>query len=291
MQGKSQSPFKGIFSSRRSQRAIRADALLGFLKSLRPYGRKGKITKADIGSIYDALGFLKEDKGKLVKTREDFDRFMRIKHAYQCCPGATKFIQAHGAMIPAQIISGMRVGTFKVPQGVYIITLTTLSNSCPFLAALHKEFEIFYNHGHTLFKARRRGLPGDRTRVKTKEGEEFERSLNARIPHPGGFHLKNHLPGDEANDQMLQFYGKGCGGRQGECSIDCFFGPHKRRRWKKNCPMIGYKQPSHLTEQMTLKKLVRKEGPGVYIMFACRVFGENFPEAAVKLARQVSGKR
>ena len=351
-----------------------------FLRSLRQHGRSGHFTKEDRKRIAHALGIIR-------RGGANFEEQMSLKFPHQCCPGATKFVTAHGRMIPQRIIGGMVVeGVFKIPQGVNIITLTTLSYSCPFLTRLHKKFQTFYEEGNTLFEK------NDKSRRLTRIGKELEDKLNrellpdyesdfgtiirvlsSRSSRPGRpamlplsadvwlmtrqnikrewlrpharpvrdlvvrpdeklrlleeklrlleealtkykqqmqklykelarrypkdnitfpkdrFHIKNHLQGEPMNDQELQFYGEGCA--PDRCSIDCFFGPHKKGSpaWRKKCPMKGYQKDIIGSEKMTLKKLVRKEGAGTYIIFSCRSFGK-WTAKQVKLARDRSGR-
>ena len=94
------------------------------------------------------------------------------------------------------------------------------------------------------------------------------------------FKIKNHTPGEWANNQVLTFYWAGCN-RQ-SCSIDCFYKPGN---WRKSCPMKGYKKA---IKAITLSAVIHKEGSGTYVIFACRSFRDAEIPVAVKMMRQVS---
>ena len=258
-------------------------------------------------------------------SEQALEYVMRRRYPHQCCSGATKFVKSHGVM---------HAEPFRVPKGVNIITLTTVSVNCPFVQKLDRQFEILYNNGHTLFKNK------DKSKQLSKVGKMLENTLNSeylpdykqnlisivrklRLKNPRKtvnqwvreidaptregvrrnmlklyaklrllfpqyditppqkrFKIKNHLSGEWANNQVLTFYGDGC--NRDSCSIDCFYKPGK---WRKSCPMKGYKKA---IKSIMLDTVVRKEGPGTYIIFACRSFRDYEKPAAIKMMRQVS---
>ena len=308
----------------------------GFLNKKPRKKRKRKSPKKSSGFKKGFLNPSKRKSPKRVEKRiaktfyesaseEALENIMRRRYPHQCCPGATKFVKSHGVMY---------ANPFRVPKGVNIITLTTVSVNCPFVQKLDRQFEILYNNGHTLFKnndkskqltdigkilenrlnseflpdyeqdliriIRKLRIKNPRKTVKnwikeidapTKEDVrrnmlEFYKKLRILFPQHDikppqkRFKIKNHTPGEWANNQILSFYGDGCN-RQ-SCSIDCFYKPGK---WRKSCPMKGYKKA---IKDITLNALIHKEGSGTYIIFACRSFRDDEIPVAVKMMRQVS---
>ena len=315
---KSQGLKKGFLnpSKRRTPKRVTKKKSSGFKKGfLNPSKRRTpkRIQKRIAKAFYESA------------SEKALEHVMRRRYPHQCCPGATKFVKSHGVM---------RADPFRVPKGVNIITLTTVSITCPFVQKLDRQFEILYDNGHTLFKNK------DKSKQLTEIGQTLENKLNSQFlpdyeqnlisivrklklrnpretvnqwvreidaptregarrnmlklyaklrllfpqhnirPPQKRFKIKNHIPGEWANNQILTFYGLGC--NRNSCSIDCFYKPGK---WRKSCPMKGYKKA---IKAIMLNAVVHKEGPGTYIIFACRSFRDYERPAAIKMMRQIS---
>lgn len=208
-------------------------------------------------------------------------------------PLSTKIIKAHGALTGEQ---------FLIYEGVRIITVVNVGELCPLSEIIETNLTHFYERGYTLF------TDNDTTNILTENGSHFLSWANTYLRFGDGdgdtYQIRNHVgtaSGLIVNDSKLSFIGAGCG--REACSINCInkkidgkvtIVPNKIPMWYgyKNISdrkdVVDIKLVYYPVERILLKELIKKEGPGTYILFACRSFDEGLPESVKRLVRQTS---
>ena len=204
-------------------------------------------------------------------------------------PLSTKIIKAHGALTGEQ---------FLIYEGVQIITLVKVGDACPLSEIVETNLTRFYERGYTLF------TDNDTTNILTDKASDFLAWVNTKLPYGNTYQIRNHVgtaSGLKVNDSILSFIGAGCG--RAACSINCInkkidtgkvtVVPNKIPMWYgyKNISdrrdVVDIKLIYYPIERISLKELIEKEGPGTYILFACRTI-EGLPEGVQRLVRQTS---
>ena len=162
--------------------------------------------------------------------------------------------------------------TFVVPKNRYIITLTKTGIECPLVKQFDDEFIEFYKANLHLFKNK-----NTKTEL-SKNGEAFLKKIRTGFKK-SGIWAKNHKQGTIANEMYLSFTDDRFS--SDAFGITCISNPTKtfKIQNKTDCTNI---------ENITLSQMIKEEGPGIYIIIACRNFPKNSPPEAIKLARQIS---
>ena len=238
-------------------------------------GLFGQQTTTSTQSSEDPFSLLFSQLSKLVHSTETpEDQFLFIHRSFKKLVKPqisetngyhTRYIKGHGVM------NGKM---FDIPSGVRIITLSELG-TCPILDRTHGSEQLItdlYKSGKYLFQNE------DASDALSEEGQQIERYLSRFMikktdeeVQQARAIIKNHIGPMKVNDIELSLTGKGCSPIL--CSIDCF-GKDKPTILNMT-PMwqiqdIDRKVVNDSNIPFTLQQYIFKEGPGTYIINACR---------------------
>ena len=175
-------------------------------------------------------------------------------------PSQTRLVRAHGRM---------SLTNFPLQEGTSVVTLSQVGQPCPLSPALDGELEAFYSRGNAVFTGTGQN--------KTEEGIALEGKFRKGRKGVGGdVHLRFHKGDGERmlNDMILQFIGPAC---PDNCNITCC---EKDKEPFTERP----KYASVDVVAIRLSQLIEIEGPGKYVIVACR----NANEEHLQLLRQIS---